>query len=355
VKLCLVALVSFCVFTPAFLSAQPLLKDLKEKKIEHKDDRVILDNGDTLTGEIKKMEFGILYFKSDRAVGTLELDWVKVQELQSKARYEFETTDGNIHIGIITRKEKQNPGFLEIRLDNGELVETRIAEILRLQEMQQSFVGRLSLTLDAGINFTQGNTQTQINLASTIRYVRPRHSLQMNLNSIFSGQKDSEKTSRHEFSLLAKRDLAYRWNYLGMFSVLHDNQQDLHLRSTFGGGFERTFKETNRTLFSGIIGFVYTRENYSVEGSDRNNGEILTGVALSTYKFRGSELNGYVLVFPSVTDPGRVRVDTNVYWNWEIVSDLYWKVSAFNNFDSSPPPESPKNNFGVTTSIGWSF
>jgi len=40
-------------------SAQILLHPkLKEKKKEHKDDVVFLDNGDHLTGEIKKMENG---------------------------------------------------------------------------------------------------------------------------------------------------------------------------------------------------------------------------------------------------------------------------------------------------------
>jgi len=349
--LCLIILLCLC----HTATAQPVLfRDLKEKKKEHKDDRVVLDNGDTLTGEIKKVEFGILYFKSDRAIGTLELDWERIQSIRSSARFEFETSDGNIYIGTIDAEEV--PGSLKLRLDTGETLPIRIDEILGIHEMQQSFLGRLSLTLDAGITYTKGNNQTQINVGSTLRYARPRYSLQMNANSIFSGQKGGANTSRHEFNFFGKRDLSLMWDYIAVMSLLHDNQQDLDLRATLGGGFERTFRKTNRTLFAGIMGFAYTRENYVPEkNADRNNVEVLTGISLSTYKFRSSETTAYVLVFPSVTDPGRLRIDTNAYWQWEIVKDLFWKVSAFDNFDNRPPTGSSKNNFGLTTSFGWSF
>jgi len=35
----------------------------------------------------------------------------------------------------------------------------------------------------------------------------------------------------------------------------------------------------------------------------------------------------------------------------EIVHNLFWKLSVYENFDSRPP----KNDFGVTTSFGWKF
>ncbi len=51
---------------------------LKKIKLKHKADVVEMENGDRNAGEIKKMEYGMLYLKSDRAADTLKLDWVRV-------------------------------------------------------------------------------------------------------------------------------------------------------------------------------------------------------------------------------------------------------------------------------------
>ena len=39
-----------------------------------KDDTIRLDNGDRITGEIKKIDHGILEFKTDD-IGTLNIEW----------------------------------------------------------------------------------------------------------------------------------------------------------------------------------------------------------------------------------------------------------------------------------------
>ena len=40
----------------------------------------------------------------------------------------------------------------------------------------------------------------------------------------------------------------------------------------------------------------------------------------------------------------------------ELFKDLYWQLSLFESFDSDPPSAlSSRNDFGITTSFGWSF
>ncbi len=342
------------VFSFAGAWGGPLL-DIKKG---HKDDTVTLDNGDRLTGEIKKVEHGILYLKSDRAIDTLQLDWRRVQRVQSTARYEFETTRGERSVGLISPdpEGKIPSGELIILLEDGSTLQATISSILTVQEMRERFLGRLNLSLDGGITFTQGNKQTQINVQQNLQYSQPSYSFYQSLSSLFNHQSGSEDTSRHELQVLVRRYLSPNWDYLGLGTLLYDVQQNLDLRTTAGGGFQRTFSKSNRMLFAGFAGFVYTGENYAGElDSNRSNGEILTGLGFTRYRFRSSEFQIYVLVFPSVTDPGRVRADMSGYWKWEVVRDLYWKFSAFDNFDSNPPANSPQNNFGVTSSVGWSF
>jgi len=331
---------------------------LKLKKMKHKDDVVIMDNGDRNTGEIKKMQFGVLYLKSDLAQDTLKLDWTRVTRVQSKSRYEFETSDYLYHIGVIKPDpENQNPaGELHIVLDNGSVVILQTAEIIGIREMQRSIVGRLNLSLDAGITFTSANDLVQTNFSLTVDFQKPKYSGQLDLISSFSGEPGDTNTSRHELELTAARVLSRKWEVVGLLDFLKDKEQELDLRTTAGGGISRTIVKTNRTFFAVLGGIVYTAEDYSAEANlDRNNAEILSGMNFSTYRFRGSELNITFLIYPSLSDPGRVRMDLDSDWKWEIVKDLYWKVSVINNFDSRPPANGINNNLSLTSSVGWTF
>jgi hypothetical protein len=327
-------------------------------KIKHKNDVVVMENGDRITGEIKKMEFGVLYFKSDRAVDTLKLDWERVVHLESIARYEFETQSKDVYIGIIAKDENHEVprGKLQIVSDDGATVELNIIEIIAVHEMGRSFLTRINLTLDAGLSYTSANSRKTSTANVSALFRRPKYSASLTFNSQFSSEPGTENTERQELQVLGNRFLKRKWEAVGLLAFLHDNQQDLDLRTTAGGGIERIFYESNRTLFYTIGGAVYTNENYfDIARSDRNNVEALVALGLSTYRFRGSSLNTTVFVFPSLSDPGRLRIDTNFYWKWDIGRDLYLKLNFLDNYDNRPPPEGINHNSSVSTTIGWSF
>jgi hypothetical protein len=48
-----------------------------------------------------------------------------------------------------------------------------------------------------------------------------------------------------------------------------------------------------------------------------------------------------------------VGSETNV--SWEFIKDLYWNLRVYENFDTKPPINAPKNDFGITTGLGWKF
>ncbi|MCI0441852.1 DUF481 domain-containing protein [bacterium] len=325
-------------------------------KIKHKSDVVIMENGDHITGEIKKMEFGVLYFKSDRAVDTLKLDWERVIQVESIARYEFETKSKDTYIGIIAKDSTAPPGALHIALDNGYFVQLSIIDIIAVHEMGKSFLSRINLSLDAGAGYTSANSRKQSNINVSAFFRKPKYSGSLTLTSQFSSEPGAEKTARHELQLIGNRYLKKKWEAVVIGAFLHDNQQDLQLRTTAGGGIQRIFYESNRTLFYSIGGGVVTNENYFDEArSDRNNAEALAALGLSTYRFRGSSLNTTIFIFPSLSDPGRVRIDSSFNWKWDIGRDFYWKIYFIDNYDNRPPPEGINHNLSISTTVGWSF
>jgi len=51
---------------------------------KRKDDTVVMMNDDRFTGEIKRLDHGILYFKSSYMLESVQLDWAQVDKLESK-------------------------------------------------------------------------------------------------------------------------------------------------------------------------------------------------------------------------------------------------------------------------------
>jgi hypothetical protein len=48
-------------------------------------------------------------------------------------------------------------------------------------------------------------------------------------------------------------------------------------------------------------------------------------------------------------------ISLNVGLPRELVKDFYFSFRVYENFDSRPPISAPKNDVGVTTSVGWKF
>ncbi|HET6268105.1 MAG TPA: DUF481 domain-containing protein [Acidobacteriota bacterium] len=345
------------ILLPGFLFLPSTAPAGNSTKIKHKDDSIVLDNGDHITGEVKKMEHGMLYFKSDRTIGTLQFDWLRIRRIHSRGRYEFELDSGIRLIGIIAEdpENKNADGALVLNLSSGDSVSIKLGNILGIREMDRSFLSRVNLSLNAGVTFTQANHNTQFTFQGSIGFVKPNYSLSINANSLFSTQEGAQDINRHELFTSVKRNISTKWSYLGLVDLLHDSELALELRSTVGGGLQRSLVKTNRVDFFVFGGAAYSRENYVGSAQDRSNGEFLGGLGLTAYQFRSSEIGAYVIVYPSFTDFGRVRIDTSDYWKWELIKDLYWNVSLFDNYDNNPVPGAPNNNFGVTTSLGWTF
>src|SRR6478672_5375081 len=68
---------------------------------KRKDDIVVMRNGDKMTGELKRLENGILYFKADYMVDAVQLDWERVEALETRDSYTIFLTTGKRATGTI--------------------------------------------------------------------------------------------------------------------------------------------------------------------------------------------------------------------------------------------------------------
>ena len=73
-------------------------------------DTVIMKNGDRLTGEVKKLEQGVLYIETDYFSGSVGVDWLQVEKVESKATFQIVLSDGKRISGSISKEAVSVPG-----------------------------------------------------------------------------------------------------------------------------------------------------------------------------------------------------------------------------------------------------
>ena len=325
---------------------------------KHVDDVVILKNGDRLTGEIKGLQRGELKFKASYMAEAVRLDWTKVARLESKSTFLIYLIDGTLFtdsLQLVPANTNDGDNFA-IGAEE-QAIKVRQMDVLRITPVEAGFFRQLEGSVDLGFGFTSGNDQYQTELIATATYRKGKHSLTGQVDSAFSGQTEGESSARTEFVLDYRRQLSPKWYAGGIFGLLRSDQQSLDLRTTVGGIVGRNIRQTERTRFSIFGGLAVSREKYSPAlGTPRaTNADAIAGFDFGTFRFTTTDITSRFSIFPSLTTPGRTRMQFNSDMRIKIASDLYWGFHVYENFDSKPPVRADKNDLGISTSVGWKF
>jgi hypothetical protein len=82
-----------------------------------KTDVLVMRNGDRLTCEIKRLDSDVLYIRLDYVLGTISVNWSKVDHVESKQLFLVKTQDSSVYSGALShgvihqRAARQNRGF----------------------------------------------------------------------------------------------------------------------------------------------------------------------------------------------------------------------------------------------------
>lgn len=322
------------------------------------DDVVVLKNGDRMTGEIKGLQRGELKIKADYMVEAVRLDWARVERLESKSTFLVSLVDGKLFTSVIRLLPTNSDAIANFVIgsaDNG--LRVHQSDVIRILPAEPGFWRRLEGSIDLGFSFTSGNDQYQTQLTATTTYRTGDHSFTTSIDSVFSGQSEGDSTARNQFTFDYRKQLTRRFYVGGLVDLLQSDQQSLNLRTSVGGLVGRNMLQTEHTRLSIFGGVVGTREHYSsFAGQPRStNADALSGVDFTTFRFKTTDIRSRFSLFPSLTTPGRMRLQATSDLSIKIVKDLYWGFHFYENFDSKPPVRADKNDLGVSTSLGWKF
>ena len=326
-----------------------------DKLFAEKTDIVLLENGDRLTGEVKKLELGMLSFKTDH-MGTISIEWDKVVGVWAMKKYfRLEREDGFLLYGSIETDTAYQK--ILVALDTIK-IPLYFWEVVRITPIEMTFWERLGGSLDIGYSYTKATTVSQLSLSGEVIYRSYRKQYELDWSAIHTSQEEQANTMRRDVSLLAKR-LYQNKNFFQVIGEMQQNSElGLDLRLALGGGVGKNIIQNNQAVLLAGGGLSFNREWTDDYSSQVNNLEGFIGSGYNHFIYDHPQLNldGSIQIYPSITDWGRIRMELDVQLKWEIIKDLYWSLTYYDSYDNQPPGvEISKNDYSIVLSLGYKF
>lgn len=321
-----------------------------------KTDIVHFKNGDRLTCEIRELVSGRLRVKTN-GLGTVEIEWDKISHLESRYVFQLQIRSGIRYVGTLQRGSDDKAEVQITGISGG----SRIANerIVEMNPLEESFLQRITGSLELGYDFTQASTATNWSLGAKATYRVEKWLGEATVDSLFKTQEGADDVNRQTLNLLYQRFFAGRWFAASLGQVQKSANQGLDFRGLVGGGIGRHVKRSDRTRVDILGGAAFSREKYEDTAEHVTNGELLASVFFETFRFDSPklEVTARATFLPNISQRGRYRVQAEGRIRFELIKDFFWSASLYESFDSDPPSTTfgSRNDFSVTTSFGWSF
>jgi putative salt-induced outer membrane protein YdiY len=322
-----------------------------------KTDVVVLINGDKITGEIKSLQYNQLKLSTEH-MGTIYIEWDKIASLSTSQYLLLERTDGTRYYGQLVAGEKAD-STLRVRLTTDKPPEAvEMAVIVRAQPIEGgAVIDRLDGYVSAGFDVAKANNRTSIDLAGGLSSRTRVRAWALDASVNLTDDSAGDTSERYQLQGNYRQFVRARDFYLGFTSFERNTELDLNLRTMVGGGYGRYFVQTNHSEWLSGLGLAYSHENYAGgERFDSVEGVLTTSFKLFRYDFPETDVGGSLTLLPSVTKSGRYRAEGDLRARYEFVDDLYFELKVYGSYDSQPPlADTEQSDYGITTSLGYSF
>jgi hypothetical protein len=320
-----------------------------------KTDKVLLSNGDWITGEIKKLDYGKLNLKTD-AAGTISIRWEDVLTMSSNKYFEINLGRGLTYYGSLDSSSTAYKVYMKDKDEGRQMVDLNL--IVEMTPINNIFWARIDGSLDFGFTYTKATEISQLTVGGHISYKAMRNSLDFDINTILTDQPDEVTARRQDLLLNYKYDLRRNFYLAALTSLQQNTELNLAHRLSIGSGLAKNWVRSNSIQFFTLIGLVLNQEKSIGEANTEGNQEGLIHLEFRQFRYSDPEVDvrTYFRLFPSLNVEGRYRWDFNTKLKYEIFKDFFMGLTLYHTLDNQPPDEqSEKVDWGVITSVGYSF
>jgi len=320
-------------------------------------DDVVEFGGSRLVGEVKYVDRGKLYFKTD-TTDTIALDWADVKRLVSKQYIRLMDRSGERYFGSLV--EPSAPGHLALQ-QGDRTREFRFEEIVTVDPIETTVWDRLDIDTSAGYAYTKSTEVEQWSLGLDVEYETEDRSREFMLNTQSTDSAGEPGVLRNAASYQTLKLRRDRW-LSGWLSRVESNDAlalDYRVTTGFVAG-PRYYPQPNQRIRL-LAGVGFNNEKFEGNEAQSSVESVFIGT-IDWYHFSEPELDlsSTLAVLPSLTEFGRVRSSLNLALRWEIFEDFFWQVSLFDDYDNEAETgdsnnAASSNDYGITTGIGWSY
>lgn len=295
-------------------------------------------------------------------MSTVYIEWKDIVRVTSKELYVIEMEDGSRLEGTLAASAVD--GELALRTsggDGGDATDRPVsmATVVWLDplKLDENVIKRWDGSVSAGFDMTKANNDTSLSASFGAR--RRAEDFLLNFSgSVYSrSQDDAEDSLRADFGAIYRGFLQDRWYWAALGSLERNDELGIDLRTLGGAGYGRFLTQTGRTLWSVTGGLAVVNEQRTDDDGNETNLEAFasTDYEFFTYDTPKTTLLTSLTVFPSLTNSGRVRGQLDFSLRRELITDLFVEISIYDSYDSDPPDDSEKNDYGIVTGLGYTF
>jgi hypothetical protein len=320
-----------------------------------KTDTIYHINGDVLTGDFKKMVYGVVTWKMD-GMGTINLETPKINSIKSRKLFEVKMKNGMIYFGSMDSsvyKRKVN-----IIIANGrELV--NIDDIVEVYPIRRNFWLRTSGNFGLGINYSKGSNLATVSFSGNINYRKKNSYFYVNWDDYNTIQSDTLTSTKADATTGWQRLLQKKWS-LGTILGMSQNSElgtKLRVDLTVAAIYDLTYNNWNRFFAAG--GLSVQRETPYDTSAVSNDLTALIGVYWKVYKYTSPKVwvDASITWIPYFTTGGRHRANVNLSPKIGLVgNNLKFGFKFYYSYDSKPTSASAaSDDWGINLEITFSF
>jgi hypothetical protein len=315
-------------------------------------DILVQTNGDELIGEVKSMTKGVIVIETDYSDSDFNIEWDKVKAFYSDRIFIISLSDGTRLDGTINTDSTNITKVLIV--EEGKTITTTLIDIVLLEPIEKTFIGRLSASIDFGFNLTKANSLTQTSLRSNIGYLTDKWATDASFDFVSSSQDDADDTKRNDITVQLRRLFNKGWFASLSANFLQNDEQKLKLRTTTKAAGGNYIIHNYKLYYTVLGGLAWNNENFTDPDQEtRNSAEGYIGMELNMFNIGDLNLLTSLSAYPGITESDRFRADFKIDLKYDLPLDFYVKMGYTHNYDSKPIEGASENDYVFQTTVGW--
>jgi putative salt-induced outer membrane protein YdiY len=306
-----------------------------------------LRDGSVIFGTIVSLVDGEDLVVDTAHMDEVTIDWDAIEEIRGTQIVDVVTFDNRRFIGTVAFDDKSVTVSGE---DNAEIAP---ADVFSIDELKDSFWEALDAYTDIGMNIVRGNNQvTQLNFGAGLGYEGRDFETRIDASTIINEQAETGDTRRNRLVASYAHDLSPRWQGSVFYQFESDEQQGLDGRSLLGGFIGNRLINTRRQRFEVYAGAAVNSEKFAALPRTETP-EGLFGFA---YRLRWfTDIDAQLTFFPNLEESDRLRSQFDGTMSFDVFSELDFKITVYNRYDSAPPAGNEKTDTGITLALSWDY